>query len=83
MKALKIFDTIFLSAVGAWVLYAWVVPAVFDEDSDIALILVYAIFIATFYFMTRFMVKKITGCDKPNNKGDSNEKDNGPTRPAA
>jgi hypothetical protein len=68
MNMVKIFDIAFLVGALVWVLFAWILPAVFNADSDITMWMVFLTIFLCIYgagrMVTKFFAKKLAEIDK-------------------
>lgn len=65
------FDKLFILAVGIWLLVKWIMPGIFNTDSNLGLAIIYAIPILALYVMGRAIYKLFCPPKDEINKGDT------------
>jgi RsiW-degrading membrane proteinase PrsW (M82 family) len=60
MKIMKWFDLAFLAGLFMWVLFAFILPALFNTDNDVTLGMVFLIIAILGYALVRFFLKMFT-----------------------
>lgn len=60
MNLTKWFDIVFGIGLLAWVVFAWIMPALFNADNDVTLGMVFLTFILAIYGVGRVIVKFIS-----------------------
>lgn len=53
----KVFDKLFLLGVGIWILFAWIMPAIFNADNDVTMWMVFLVFALGIYAVGRVIAK--------------------------
>lgn len=60
MKLTKIFDILFVIGACTWLLFAWILPALFNADSDVTLWMVYLTIFLVIYGVGRSIIKLVS-----------------------
>ena len=59
INLMKVFDILFIVGIAAWVLFAWILPAVFNADNDVTMWMVFLTFAIVAYAVARVVLKFI------------------------
>lgn len=57
MKMTKVFDIAFVAGILVWIVFAWVLPFLFNADNDITLWMVFLTFGLVIYGLGRVVIK--------------------------
>jgi hypothetical protein len=59
LNIVKILDVLFVAGCASWILFAWILPAVFNADNDVTMWMVFLTFALAIYAIGRIIAKVI------------------------